>query len=183
MQRTVSTQEPKYVILSNDPSITAWGWSVITGRGIVLDQGCIKTEPSAKKSRIRKSDDRTRRISEINQILIRLIKQYHIDFILSELPHGSQNAQAAIMIGSVTGILQTISDVLEIPIEWYSEADSKKAVLNKKSASKQQMKKAISELYKVKWTGVEYRDEAIADSLAVHYVATKQSSILKMMKR
>src|SRR4030042_3394853 len=129
MQRTTISQPSKYIILSNDPSMTAWGWSVITGRGIVIDQGCIKTAPSGKKSRIRKSDDRTRRICEINQQLIYLIKEYHIDFILSELPHGSQNAQAALMIGSVTGILQTISDVLEIPIEWYSEADSKKAVV------------------------------------------------------
>jgi len=183
MQRTSIPPPPKYVILSNDPSMTAWGWVVITGRGIILDQGCIKTEPSGKKSRIRKSDDRTRRISELNQILLRLIKEYHIDFILSELPHGSQNAQAAIMIGIVTGILQTISDVLEIPIEWYSEADSKKAVLNRKAASKQQMKEAISKLYKVKWTGIGYKDESIADSLAVHYVATKQSSILKMMNK
>jgi hypothetical protein len=32
------------------------------------------------------------------------------------------------------------------------------------------------------WTGVKYVDEAVADALAIHYVASKQSSVLKIMK-
>lgn len=180
MERT--TRQSKR-ILTNDPSFTAWGWAVVDGDGIVIDSGTIKTAPEHKKTRIRKSDDRTRRISEINQTLIELVHKHHIDFILSELPHGSQNAAAAVMIGAVIGILQMLSDVLELPIEWYSEADSKKALLNKKSATKEEMVRAISQHYKVPWTGIGFRDEAVADALAVHYVASKQSAILKMMKR
>lgn len=179
MKRT--TNKP-FTILTNDPSITAWGWAVLSLNGAVLEAGCIKTTPSHKKLRIRKGDDRTRRISEINQVLLELIEKYNIRYILSEQPHGSQNASAAVMIGICLGIIQTLSDALKIGVEWYGEEDAKKCVLHKKSATKAEMISAINKLYKVPWTGVKYKDEAVADALAIHYVATKQSSTLKLFK-
>lgn len=182
MERTKqSSNEPR--VLTNDPSFTAWGWAILSGSGKVYKTGCIKTAPEQKKRRIRTSDDRTRRTIEIVQVLIKLIKDYDIQFILSEAPHGSQNAQAAVMIGIVTGVTTTIAECFNIPIEYYSEQDSKKCVLNKRSATKEEMISAISKLYDVPWTGVSYKDEAVADALAVHYVASKQSQLLKMIKR
>jgi hypothetical protein len=55
--------------------------------------------------------------------------------------------------------------------------------LGRISATKQETVDAIKEIYDVPWTGKKYKDEAVADALAVHYVATKQSSTLKMMRR
>lgn len=181
MERTKGKDQ--YLILTNDPSITAWGWTLLNGKGRVVKIGCIKTESDVKRLRIRKGDDTVRRVSEINQRILEIVEHYKVNFLLSELPHGSQNAQAAVAIGLVTAIVQTISDCTGIPVEWYSEGDSKKAVLNKRSATKAEMIKAIDKLYDVPWTRTKYIDEAVADSLAVHYVATKQSSMLKMMKR
>jgi Holliday junction resolvasome RuvABC endonuclease subunit len=171
-----------FTILTNDPSFTAWGYAVIDSKGI-CESGCIKTAPEQKKRRIRASDDRTRRASEIVQELLKLIKDYDVTYILSEAPHGSQNANAAIMIGMVAGITTAIAECLEIPIEYYSEADAKKAVLGKKAATKDDMIEAIDNLYEVDWRKIKYIDEAVADALAIHYVATKQSPMLKMMKR
>jgi len=183
MERTIH-QQRELIILTNDPSITAWGFAVLNGRGDILDSGCIKTSPEQKKRRIRKSDDTCRRVSEVNQRLLGLIKKWKVNYILSELPHGSQNASAAVMIGITTGIGQTISDALGIAIEWYSEGDSKKAVLHKQSATKGEMVNAICKLYGNKWRkNVKYIDEAVADSLAIHYVASLDSPILKYMKR
>lgn len=173
----------KLRILTNDPSFTAWGWAVVDAKGNVLDTGCIKTAPESKKRRIRKGDDRVRRTSEIVQCLLELLQKWDINYILSESPHGSQNASAAVMIGIVAGIIQTLSDTLHIPVEWYSEEDSKKAVLHKRSATKSEMIKAINLKYKVKWVKAQYINEAVADALAVHYVATLQSPTLKFMKR
>jgi len=167
-------------ILTNDPSITAWGWVVIKQNGNILDVGCIKTTPEQKKRRIRKGDDTTRRISEITQSLLQIINKYGVNYILSELPHGSQNAQAAVMIGIVTGIVQTMSDCLNIPVEWYSEMDAKKTLLGKRSASKQETIEKICIEYDPPYTGTKFKDEAIADALAIHYVACRQSNILKM---
>lgn len=180
MKRT--TNKP-FTILTNDPSFTAWGWAVLSLKGAVLETGCIKTAPSHKKLRIRKGDDRTRRISEINHVLLGLIEKHNIRYILAEQPHGSQNASAAVMIGICLGIMQTLSDVLKIGVEWYGEEDAKKCVLHKKSATKAEMISAIGELYKIRWTWIKYKDEAVADALAIHYVATQQSNTLKFLKR
>jgi Holliday junction resolvasome RuvABC endonuclease subunit len=174
--------KPQFNILTNDPSFTAWGWAVVNNNKIIAT-GCIKTAPEQKKRRIRKSDDTGRRAKEIIQELLRVIKQYEIGYILSEAPHGSQNASAAVMIGVVTGIVYTISECEEIGLETYSEGDSKKCLLGKLSATKDETIKAISKLYDIQWTGIEYKDEAIADALSVYHVATKESNVLKMMRR
>jgi len=170
-------------ILTNDPSFTAWGWAILDGKGNVFKTGCIKTAPEQKKRRIRTSDDRNRRTVEIVQQLLTLIRAHNITYILSEAPHGSQNASAAVMIGIVTGVLTAIAECLNIPIEYYSEQDSKKAILGRKAASKEDMIEAINGHYEIDWTGTKYIDEAVADALAVHYVAIKQSQILKILNR
>ncbi len=172
----------KKTILVNDPSMTAWGWVVLDYDGKILDRGCIKTAPPQKKLRIRKGDSTVQRISEINKILLSVIEQYNVGYIISELPHGSQNAQAAVMIGVVAAIGQTISDVLGIGIEWYSEGDAKKCLVNSLSATKQQIIDAIDKLYDMPWFGVKYKDEAIADAMAIYNVAKHQSETLKMFK-
>jgi len=161
--------------------MTAWGFAVLKNN-VVLNVGCIKTIPENKKTRIRKSDDTIRRVSEINKKLIELIETYGIDFIVSESPHGSQNASAAVMIGIVAGMLQTLADVKQIPIEWYSEMDSKKFVLGKKSATKTEMVNAIKKLYEVPWANVKYQDEAVADAIAVYHTAVGLSPTLKLLK-
>jgi Holliday junction resolvasome RuvABC endonuclease subunit len=172
-----------FTILTNDPSFTAWGWAVLDNDANIIDCGCIKTAPEQKKRRIRTSDDRTRRTVEITQELLRLIRKYNIKYILTEAPHGSQNASAAVMIGITTGVLTAISECLEIPLESYNEQDSKKCLLGKKAATKQETLDAIEKLYDVPFTGIAYRDEAIADAIAVYHVAIRLSQTLKMMKK
>jgi Holliday junction resolvasome RuvABC endonuclease subunit len=180
---TGDTTWKEATILTNDPSFTAWGWAVLGNKGNIIATGCIKTAPEQKKRRIRTSDDRIRRTSEIAIFLIKLIQRYNVKYILSESPHGSQNASAAVMIGIVAGLLVGIAESLALPIEWYSEQDSKKAVLGKKAATKEDMIEAIDKLYEVDWRSIKYIDEAVADALAVHYVASQQSPMLKMMKK
>jgi len=171
-------------ILTNDPSLTAWGYTVIDAFGKIYTSGCIKTAPEQKKRRIRKSDDTQRRASEIIRKLLSLIRQYNVQFILSESPHGSQNASAAVMIGLVVGITQTMAECLDIPIEYYSEGDAKKCALGKLSAAKNEMIDAMTAIFGDRWvTGTKYIDEAVADSLGVFHVASEESVIFKMMKR
>jgi Holliday junction resolvasome RuvABC endonuclease subunit len=167
--------------LTNDPSITAWGYAVIRNDQIITC-GCIKTKPDNKKKRIRKSDDTIRRISEINKLLLTAITDYDVDYILSEAPHGSQNANAAVMIGMVTGMLQTVADCKNIPIEWYSEGDSKKVLLGKISASKEETINAIKKHYIVPWTKVKYYNEAVADAISIYHAAITLSPTLKLLK-
>lgn len=170
-----------FTILAIDPSLTAFGYSIICNDK-VLTCGCIKTVPSTKKLRIRKSDDRMNRISDINQTLIAIIKEYPINFIVAELPHGSQNANAAISLGLVSGSIQGMSDFLNIGLEWYSEGDCKKALLGKHTATKEETIIAISRKYKIAWPSTKYKQEAIADSIAVYHCADRNSTIIRTMK-
>jgi Holliday junction resolvasome RuvABC endonuclease subunit len=170
-------------VLACDPSFTAWGWAIMTPEGKPVKTGCIKTAPENKKTRIRKSDDRTRRTSEIVHVLLNLIKEYNVGLMVVEAMHGSQNASAAVTIGIAAGIVQTLSDVLDIPVEYYSEQDSKKCALGKKAATKDDMVDRMSEIFDADWTNIKYIDEAVADSLAVFYCAQQNSQMLKMMRK
>jgi len=184
-RRTIFKREsPKkeITILACDPSFTAWGWVVINLKGKIIDAGCIKTVPSDKKLRIRKGDDKCRRISEISQKLLSTIEKYNVRFILSEQPHGSQNANAAFMIGICLGIVQTLADSLHIGIEWYSEEDCKRCLLGKRSVTKDETIQAIKEHYPdVVFTGTKYVDEAVADAMAVFHCGVENSNVLRLL--
>lgn len=173
----------KKLIMTNDPSITGWGWAVVdpTDNSLV-DVGAIKTEPNAKANRIRKGDDRVRRVSEINRGLLKVIKEHNISLIISELPHGSQSAVAAVMIGMVTGVMQAIGDALDIPVEWFSEGDAKVSISGKRSVPKDDMVRIVCTLFDCDpWKKTKWENQAIADALAVYYVARQESSSVKML--
>jgi len=172
-------------ILTNDPSFTAWGWAVIeikNGATKVLQVGCLKTEPENKLRRIRKSDDTTRRIGELAHALMSLIQEYQVSFILCESVHGSQNASAAVMMGATAGIMQTISVAQGLPIEWYSEAEAKKTLSGKRSLTKQATIKAIKDLYTLEWPEAKYKQEAVADAMAIFHAGMISSEILRYHK-
>lgn len=174
---------PVKYIMVNDPSITAWGWVVVSSRGEVVDAGAIKTEPANKKLKARKGDDRVRRVTELNIELLKIIRKYNIQLLISELPHGSQSAVAAVMIGMVTGVMQTLGDTLSIPVEWFSEGDAKKSMTGKRSVGKDEMIGYVKDVYDVPWKKTKWENQAIADSMAVYNVAFEQSQILKMIMK
>lgn len=186
MKRRRAVKAKGNTILACDPSLTGWGWAVINWDGSVVETGMIKTEPLHKKMRIRVGDDFARRIKEIVQVLFTQIKNNNVNYMVCELPHGSQNAAAAKMVGAVPSIMETMSATLDIGLEWYSEADGKKAVLGKSSGSKDAMvcavKKLFPEVY-FKDKGAKAINEAVADSLACYYVASIQSNTMKMLKK
>jgi len=171
-------------IMVCDPSIVGWGYVIIDYKGSVKKAVVIKTNSEAKKRRIRKGDDRIRRVNEINSILLEDIRDWNVKAILTEQPHGSQSASAAIMIGIVIGVIQTMSDCLGIPVEWYSEGDSKNALLGKRSATKEETIRKVKQYYDdVPWTGIGFRDEAIADSMSIYHLARKTSTLIKFLSQ
>jgi len=183
MARTVDKQQSKKPrILACDPSLTAWGWVVLEGH-IPQASGVIVTKPEAKKRRIRVGDDDVRRVGELITQLVKVIEKYNVTFIVTELPHGSQSSRGAITIGIVLGVLQSFNILQNIPVEWFSEQDAKKALLGRISATKQQVIDAVADLYEVYWTGKKYVDEAVADALAIYYCAEQTSPTIKFMNK
>jgi Holliday junction resolvasome RuvABC endonuclease subunit len=169
-------------ILACDPSSTAWGWAVIQNH-TRIDSGCIKTKTEAKKRRIRQTDDFSRRVNEIATALLKIIEEHKIEFILTEIPHGSQTYKGALMIGMVIGVIQTTSVWSGIPVEEYSEGDAKKALLGRISASKAEVIAAVEETFEVRLMGPKYVREAVADALAIYNVAHMTSPTLQILTR
>lgn len=181
MRRTLYNDKGGPIILANDPSLTAWGY-VLVQDDKVLKTGCVKTQPENKARKIRKGDDRVRRTGELVDFLLELYNSYTISLILVEQPHGSRNASSAVMIGIVLGVLKTFATCMDIPIEWYTEGDCKKALLGKVSATKQETIDAIQEEYTVPLTFTQYIDEAVHDAMAVYHVAKKESELFKLLR-
>jgi Holliday junction resolvasome RuvABC endonuclease subunit len=185
MKRKRSINKAKgSTILACDPSLTAWGWAIINWDGSVVAHGCIRTEPMHTKQRIRVGDDFTRRIKEIANVLITAIKKHNVNYMVCELPHGSKNAAAAKMVGAVPSIMETISSCFDIGVEWYSEADGKKAVLGSSKGDKETMVRAIKKRFpNIAFKGFKYYDEAVADAMAIYHVASLQSSTMQLLKK
>ncbi len=173
-------QLPDKSVLTNDPSMTGWGWAVVSFTGEVYKAGIIETKPKNKVNRTRKGDDNVRRVNEIANTLFKVIKDCNVAYIVSELPHGSQNSAGATMIGVVMGVLESFSVTLGMGVEWYSENDSKNAVLGKGSAYKEEMIIAIQKKYpNIIWGKSKKWKEAVADAMAIYHTATLQSPIIK----
>ena len=173
------------VIMCHDPSLTAWGWALVNPKKnhMLVDKGVIKTEPEAKKRKIRMGDDRVRRVNEIVTALDEIFKQNWIIHMVSELPHGSQSSSAAIMQGIVIGLLQTFCRSRGIGVEWFMEGDAKKAMGLSKGASKRDMIKAVCDKFGTHHIqGVKYKDEAVSDALAIYYTALKESPTVMMLR-
>ncbi len=183
MIRKTQRKYPNPVIACFDPSSTAFGWAIIdtTSKNKVIEAGCIVTKPSNKKMKIRASDDKIRRINEMDQVMETLLKKYTIVYIVAEQPHGSQSSSAAVWLGIMLAFVQGLGNHYNIGIEWYSEADAKKCIFGSREATKQEMINEMSKKYDVPWTKVKFRDEAIADALSMHYVAKSQSPIVKYL--
>lgn len=187
-----ANRKDELVIMAYDPSLTGWGWVVVKIDGTVLSCGCIKTGSENKVRRIRKGDDDVRRIAEINHALLRRIRRHRVNYLLSELPHGSQSSAAAKTVGITAAVGQTLAQALDIPIEWYSEGDSKKALLGKTTGTKQETIDEIANHYIIPrtgkwkkdapWSGIKYRDEAVADAMSIFHTALQQSTFLQFYK-
>lgn len=166
-----------------DPSLSEFGYSVITDTYQVLEYGCIKTDKEADERNISISHDKARRTSKIGKRLVEIVGKYDITKIISELPQGSQSAQAADCLGMARAIVQVLSDCTGIPLLWVKQHDSKITVFGKPDAEKDEIVLGVdinvlinperSDKGKIgaPWTGVIYRDEAIADSIAVFLTA------------
>ena len=153
---------------------------------IVAWRDCIQTKPSGKKSQVRKGDDLIRRVAEINSKLIDIFKTFNIQLIVSELPYGYSSKKASLMVGIVSGVLQTIADFKGIPLEWYSEKDAKSARGLTSPCPKDKVMESMSERYglrfEYKTNNERTRQEAMADAMLIYHCATVHSPFLAHLR-
>jgi Holliday junction resolvasome RuvABC endonuclease subunit len=168
-------------ILAIDPSIRETGYVVFQRESTdhefePVEGSCLKTQKSDKYDK--KGQDRLRRIGQINHGLQLVIKRRNIEYIVSELPTGSQSASAATTLGLVTGAVKTICDLNDISHSFYNDKMCKSVVFNKKM-DKDEVVEAMQEEYPDAyiWQDVKYRDQSMADSIVVFKTALKEGDI------
>lgn len=132
------------MLISLDIGFSHTGWSIFDKGGLV-DIGLIETEKTEKKM-IRTSDDNVRRCIDIADSLDTLKQKYKIQGMLGELPAGTQNARAANHFGLIIGTVGVTAHFLNLPAEWCSQQEVKKAVAGDRFATKDEIMKIICEI-------------------------------------
>ncbi len=156
------------MILALDIAFANLGWSVVNF-GELIDFGTIRTEKDQRKQ-TRVSDDNMHRAGLLSTELLEIIGKHEVKGIIGEVPHGSQNAKAANLLGYACGIVAAVAAAKNIPCEWVSEGDSKKAAIGKRSGTKEEM----MEWCRRQWPCAQFPKakthfEHVADSLAAYH--------------
>lgn len=126
------------MLLALDIGFSHTGWSVWE-RGKLLDFGCIHTEKSKKKS-ARVADDNAARCAKLARELNGLIDEFIVQGIVGELPSGGAQSAAAIKhMAMASGVVAAVAVSRDIPVEWATPTDVKKAITGKRSATKNEI--------------------------------------------
>ena len=155
------------MLLTLDIAFRNTGW-VILNKGVIQSYGTIVTKKDPRKQ-VKISDDYASNCTQLAAQLNAIIWSYRPKGILAELPHGSQNARAAKMLGGAVGIVAAIAVCHNLPLELISEGDSKQAALGKKSAAKEEaMDWARKKYPNIDFGNIKAKFEHVADALMAY---------------
>jgi len=176
------------MLISIDVGFANCGWIVIHD-GDVKDYGVIKTEKTQKKG-TRVSDDHAFRSMVLAKGLEGIIQEYNIGGIIGELPSGgAQSARAMAFMMSGISVVATVACLFDLPVEWCTPNDVKKALAGDRKASKDKMMELASrrlgfEMVNKRFTKMDHafskgEFEHIADAFGA-YLALKNDNLVKM---
>ena len=187
-------------ILAVDPGFSSYGCAVFNGKQEVIKIALLETEKS-KSKRVRVSDDDAYRVQKLATELKNLIIENDIKGVVGELPiSGGQSEKAVKCMAYAASVSNAVFAVMNLPVEWVSPVEIKKVVTGLRTASKDDMMKAICKLHgwkiterivnsktgkkakvywplEEKWAGSNF--EHVADALGA-FEALKHCNIIKM---
>ena len=121
----------------------------------MVGTGVIETKKTTKKM-VLVSDDNATSCVLISEKLKQIITGHGVRGVVGELPHGgSQNASASHQLGLAIGTVCSTCHLLDIPVEWCTAYDVKKAITGKIYASKTEIIDAICKSYGIVCTKKE----------------------------
>jgi Holliday junction resolvasome RuvABC endonuclease subunit len=152
-----------------DPSLTAFGYVVVSPKNKVLAKGCITTVPDKT---IDVTEDDLLRTEKIAETLMSVIDQYQIGFALFEKTIGAKSYTAAKALALVKGVVVGVLQSYSITYHTISAYEVKEFLVGKRNASKEEV---LSEVEKVphlkkELSSLKTKTEkyAIADSMAIY---------------
>jgi len=165
-------------IIALDPSLVAFGWSILdSDTNELVDAGCIETHPikflPKYKSNIKRLNEITEKLNDL------FIKYPDISFGYSEIPVGSKSSSAATALASVQGIIIALFHVhLSLNYEFIMPRDVKKTLTFNQNATKDQLvevvKNSIPNFRSVVGKTNKVRLYAISDAIAVYLALEKK---------
>ncbi len=154
-------------ILALDVAFANLGWAILV-QGEPVVWGTIATEKTRKRG-VLASDDYARRCAETASQLNEIIYAHDPKGIVGEFPSGSQNATAAKLLGGAGGIVVAVATCNNLPCEWITEGDSKKAALGKRSAAKEEVMEWVKAKYPdLHWPKTKKAFEHVADAIMAY---------------
>src|SRR5690606_41930035 len=119
------------------------------GRGVVDVQSrevvhglAVRTERTATKRGIRVADDDAERCKLLAGSLAAVVRGWRPYGAVVELPNGgAQGARANRAMGMATGIVASVLYVLDMPTEWVTPSEVKKAATGRKDAAKEDVQR------------------------------------------
>lgn len=126
-------------ILAIDVGFSNMGFAVVNPKRTAVDCGVFVTEKSAKKT-TRVADDYATRSGQLAKQIAGIIHSNEICGIVAELPSGgAQNAKAIAQMNMATAILSSVASLLNVPCEWTTPSEVKRAMTGNKTASKNEI--------------------------------------------
>ncbi len=152
----------------------------------ILHAESFRTKPSPKKRGIRVADDDAERCQELARFLIDTIRTCRPAGAVVELPSGgSQGARANRAMGMATGVVVAVLEMAELPAEWVTPGDVKKAATDRRDASKEAVQEAVREAFD--WgdcwpTKPKWAQEHVADAAAA-VLAAEGGTLIRALER
>lgn len=150
MLRKSQSKPDHAVVLGLDTGFASVGWSVChmgpsaAGKSLVVDQcGTFRTEPNAKKLKIKVGDDDFHRSQLITRHIIGLVDLYKPRVICCEAFSPMRNAGTVAKVGRCFGVLAAIAELRDIPILHATPMEIKKATHGVGTASKDEVQVAV----------------------------------------
>jgi len=182
------------MILGIDVGLVNTGWAIMSyyDGWHVHETGIIKTEGSAKKVKIYKCDDLTRRVREILDGLASVVGTYQPKAIVAEMPSGGSKSAAGAR-GMAIGLTATVALAwgTKLPLISIIPTQSKKACCGSANASKNAMQAFVAQQHpevaeqyakSSNNSGYEGCFEHIADAICAVHSAEHDSTVMLLMQ-
>jgi crossover junction endodeoxyribonuclease RuvC len=174
------------IVLGVDPGFASLGLAAVelgVDTCAPLAAWVVRTEPSARKRAVRASEDNVRRCLELATALEAAVTRWRPVALAAETMSWPRNAGAAAKVALGWGVVVAMAHRHGLPLVQASPMDVKRALLGRKTASKEEM---IAEVGR-RWPDLELPPQATlqehaADAVAV-VLACLDSPALQMARR
>lgn len=134
------------LVLGLDPSLTCYGWAVLSLDRRVIAAGCLRTKPDTKSRHTYQADKDGVRLDALARGLLDVLRTHDVALIACEAPAGAQSATAAKALGQSYGVTRAILVALERHALTIQAHEVKRAIGGSDGATKEEVAAGVEQL-------------------------------------